>query len=172
MSSRTRSAASSFSLVCLPMICVLTGPAAGKVSMIVSAWNFTSVSVSRGWNTLHAPGQGSVLSSSFRPSSSSPSTYVSNQSLRELASDSYSPIKSPAISDITFSSKNSARLALKSSSPSVSGSAPNIIVIPSSGISGSMPSTSVSIPGSSPSASSPCGAAYKPLSISAIIRPR
>ena len=45
MSVRTRSAASSFILVIAPMISVLTGPWAGKVSMMDSDWKRIAASV-------------------------------------------------------------------------------------------------------------------------------
>ena len=63
MSSRTRWAASSFILSIAPMISVLTGPWAGKVSMMDSAWNLMAASVRMVEKTPHAPFQGWVLSS-------------------------------------------------------------------------------------------------------------
>ena len=45
MSSSTRLAAVSFSLVDVPKISVLTGPAAGNDSIIDSAWNLIAASV-------------------------------------------------------------------------------------------------------------------------------
>ena len=49
MSSTTRSIASFFSDVSLPTISPLTGPAAGKVSMMVSDWNLMTASAKTGW---------------------------------------------------------------------------------------------------------------------------
>ena len=121
MSSRTRSAASSFSLSIAPMISVLTGPAAGNVSMIVSDWNLMAASVSTVENTPQAPVHGSVRSSYFMPRTSRPLTYISTQSLRLAMSASNSPSRSSASLLSSPSSMYSAKLAPKSSPVSSSG---------------------------------------------------
>ena len=161
MSSLTRSAASFFSVVSLPIIFVLTGPAAGKVSMIVSDWNLTSASERRGCVTPQAPAQGSVRSSSFIPKRSRPSTYVCIQSLRLDRSSSYSSINSLASEDNTDSGSSSAKFISNSSSGassgSISSSNPSVRNVTSSG-------SSISISKSGP-CSKPIGAAYKPFSI-------
>ena len=72
MSSRTRSAASSLRRSIAPTILVFTGPRAGNVSVIISDWNRIAASLSSDEYTPHAPDQGSVRSSYFIPSTSSP----------------------------------------------------------------------------------------------------
>ena len=160
MSSRTRSDAAFFSGVSLPIMSVFTGPAAGNIDIIVSDWNLTRASESSGWNTPHAPSHGSERSSIFKPRSSRPSTYVCIQSLRDEMSESKSPSKSPASSVNSPSDISSARLALKSSSPSPSSmrriGTPSIL---SSTDSGSSISISISSGSSISAASSiPMGA--------------
>ena len=74
MSSCTLLAASVFSGVSLPRILVRTGPAAGNVSLIVSAWNRIAASASTVLNTPQAFSHGSVRSSYLNPSTSKPLT--------------------------------------------------------------------------------------------------
>ena len=162
MSSSTRVAASFFSGVSRPIICVRTGPFAGKVSMMVSDWKRTTASVIIGWNTPQAPSQGSVLSSNFKPNKTIPSLYIFSQSEREPMSLSISSDKSLARLSKTPPSKTSAKFSSKSMSSSSpfsidSISSPSILTFSASGS-----STSISISGSSFSKpASPCGAAYK-----------
>ena len=118
MSSSTRVAASFFSGVSRPMICVRTGPLAGKVSMMVSDWKRTTASVIIGWNTPQAPSQGSVRSSNFKPKSVMPSLYIFSQSEREPMSLSISSDRSLASDCKTPSSRISARFSSKSASSS------------------------------------------------------
>ena len=164
MSSSTRTADSFFCGVSRPIIFVFTGPLAGKVSMMVSDWNRTTASVIIGWNTPHAPSQGSVLSSNFKPSSVIPSLYICSQSLREARSLLMSSAKSPAKLCITPSSSTSARFSLKSSSPSLRISrisSPSTLSFTASGS-----SISISMSGSSFSkAAKPSGAAYSDFSM-------
>ena len=156
MSSRTRTDASSTSGVSLPMMTVFTGPIAGNVSVMPSDWKRTTLSVSIGWNTPHAPCQGSVLSSYLRPSNFKPSTYVCIQSLRSLMSLPKSSTKSSPSDCKSDSSMNSAKFASNSSSVSASGrrtiSMPSAPILTSSGF-----SISISKSGSA-SADKPCGA--------------
>ena len=163
MSSRTRSAAFSFSGVSLPIICVLTGPCAGNVSRIVSDWNRTAASVSTVENTPQAPAHGSVRSSYFMPSTSRPLTNISVQSLREAMSASTISMMSLLILPSSSSSISSAKFLLKSESPS---SLPPIststLISTSSGRPISISKPEESSFNKSPS---PCGAAYIPLSI-------
>ena len=164
MSSATRIDASFFSGVSLPTIFVLTGPAAGKVSIIVSDWNLTALSIKSGWKTPHAPGHGSVLSSYRMPRILSPLTYVSSQSLRLERSCSYCPMSSEARLCNSLSFIKSARLASKSSARgrdfSNSTTTPSIPIRTSSGstISISIGSISAAI------AAMPWGASIKLLS--------
>ena len=72
MSSETRIDDSFLAVVSLPIICVLTGPEDGNVSIMASDWNLTTASDNIGWNTPQAPAQGSVVSSYFKPSSFKP----------------------------------------------------------------------------------------------------
>ena len=169
MSVRTRSAASSFSLVTLPRIFVLTGPAAGNVSLIVSAWKRIAASARTVEYTPHASSHGSVRSSYLKPSTSIPLTNVSAHSLREPMSVSISSTKSPDKSCKTPSSSSSARFSPNSPSSSSSSLGPKLISTPpssNSSISTSAPSppsgisASIPISNSAPSSSSnPSGAA-------------
>lgn len=160
MSSRTRSAASSLSLSASPIISVLTGPAAGNVSMIVSDWNRMAASVSTVLYTPQAPAHGSVRSSYFIPRTSRPLTYIFTQSSREVMSASTSSSISEAMACRSFSSMCSARFASKAMGASSSGTSPTS---PSSTISmaPSTPATacgSMNMRVSSSTLSSPIGA--------------
>ena len=159
MSARTRSDASSFSGVSLPMITVFTGPAAGNVSVIPSLWNRTTDSVSIGWNTPQAPSHGSVRSSYLSPSSFRPSTYVCIHSLRSLMSLSKSATSSSPSDCITLSSMYSARFASKLSSPVLGSGVRLISMSPMPIVTASGSSISISTSGSISRASSPMGAA-------------
>ena len=156
-SSATRSAASSFSFVCLPTILVFTGPAAGKLSVIVSLWKRITASVIMGWNTPQAPGQGSERSSYFKPSNCKPSLSIISQSLRESRSLRTSPAKSLTRSCSSRSSISSARLAPKSSLPSSPGSI-SISKPPTPILTDSGSSISISISGSGARVCNPWGA--------------
>jgi len=132
--------------------------------MIVSLWKRTTASVIIGWNTPHAPGQGSVRSSYFKPNRVIPSRYASSQSLREAKSLFTSSARSLASDCSTLSSISSARLAWKSSSPSglmLSSKSP-IFISTSSGSTISI--SRGSIPAWSASSSRPWGAWYSALS--------
>ena len=172
MSSRTRCAASSFSLVDLPRIFVLTGPAAGKVSLIVSAWNRIAASANTVEYTPQASSHGSVRSSYLNPSTSRPLTNVSAHSLRATTSASNNSIKSPASELSAPSSRCSARLDSNSVSSSVSTSTPIVISAPPSGsmftVVSSPSSSGISISIPVVKLSSPCGAAYSPLLIESV----
>ena len=74
MSARTRSPASSFSLSSLPNIFIFTGPCAGNVSDIASAWNLIAASANTVECTPQAPSHGAVRSSYLNPRMSSPFT--------------------------------------------------------------------------------------------------
>ena len=171
MSALTRVAASSFSLVSSPRIFVFTGPAAGKVSDIVSAWNRIAASASTVENTPHAPSHGSVRSSYLKPSTSRPLTNVSAQSLRLSMSDCTCPMRSSDKDDRSLSSIISARLAPNSVK---SASVPGIMVIsipPSDSVTASGSMISISSSGTSISSKSvssssiPSGAENIPFSI-------
>ena len=162
MSSLTRLAASSFSLVTLPMILVLTGPAGGNVSLIVSAWKRIAASANTVEYTPHASSQGSVRSSYLKPSTSRPLTNVSDHSLRDAVSVSTNSVRSPASVASVPSSMYSAKLSLNSSSPSSASSGTSVIsTLPSARvtISGLTMSISISSASAAPNASMPCGAA-------------
>ena len=138
------------------MIFVRTGPWAGNDSVIASDWNRTTASVIIGWNTPDAPFQGSVRSSTCKPSSFKPSVYAFSHSLRDWRSLSMSPAKSPAIDSMALSSISSARLTSKSFSASTLASSmanpgPSMVTASGSTISISIPSSSCA------SASMPCG---------------
>ena len=166
MSFLTRSAASSFSLLTLPRIFVLTGPAAGNVSLMVSAWNRIAASASTVEYTPQASSHGSVRSSYLKPSTSRPLTNVSAQSLRDTMSASNNSINSLASEFSLPSPMCSARLTSKSDSPPSSISAsPMMISAPPSGSMLTTDSSSISISILSPKLSRPCGAEYKPLPI-------
>ena len=114
-----------------------------------------------GWNTPHAPAQGSVRSSNFSPRSVIPSLYIFSQSLRDARSLSMSSVNSPASNCKSPASITSTRFWLKSSSSSASGSISSstspILIFTDSGS-----SISISISGSSSAkALNPCGASYK-----------
>ena len=171
MSALTRAAASSFSFVSSPSTLILTGPAAGNVSLIVSAWNLIAASASTVEYTPQAPSQGSVRSSYLNPRTSNPLTNVSAQSLRLSKSLSTKSMRSSASIDNSSSSISSAMLALN---PPFSVSPPGIIVtstLPSSSVtmSGFTISISRSALGISPtskiSSSIPIGAGFNPFSI-------
>ena len=152
MSSLTRTAASSFSLVTAPIISVLTGPADGKVSIIVSLWNRTAASVNNVEYTPHAPFHGSVRSSYFMPSTSRPLTYICAHSWRLLISVSTCSHSSEANCSSSLSLICSARLAANGTPLKSSSSGIRSIVIPSIPISISSGSPiSISITGASPS---------------------
>ena len=166
MSSSTLDATSFISGVSLPMSLLRTGPWAGNVSVIVSAWKRTTASVIMGWNTPHAPFQGSVRSSICKPSSFRPSTYVFSQSLRPFLSLSMSDTKSPASDCKAPSFMYSAKLSSKPSSPSSSPgvrviSTPSMPIVTSSGSTISISSGD----SCSPSASMPMGCWYRALSM-------
>ena len=153
------------------MILVLTGPAAGNVSLMASAWKRIAASASTVEYTPHAPSHGSTRSSCLNPSTSSPRTNVSAQSLRLFISACTNPSSSLPSSSNCPASRYSAKLASNgaiSISASVSSSGDIETSTPPSSstvISVSMgpPSISISIP--SPSVGRPCGIAYKLRSI-------
>ena len=169
MSSLTRLAASSFSLVTLPRIFVLTGPEDGNVSLMVSAWNRIAASASTVEYTPQASSQGSVRSSYLKPSTSRPLTNVSAHSLRVAMSASTSSVRSEDRDWRVPSSMNSARLEEKSSSPDSSFSPSRLISTLPSGFSlistspsGDSSSISSALGPAPASSSMPCGAAYNP----------
>ena len=170
MSFLTRSAASSFSFEVLPRIFVLTGPAAGNVSLMVSAWNLIAASANTVEYTPQASSHGSVRSSYLKPSTSRPLTNVSAQSLRATMSASNNSIRSLDRECSTPSSICSARLASKSESSSTSVASPMMISAPPSGsmLTVESVSSSISISMLSPKLSRPCGAEYKPLLIESV----
>ena len=96
MSALTRCAASSFSLVSSPNTFTLTGPDAGKVSLIVSAWNRIAASARTVECTPQAPSQGVVRASYLNPITSRPLTYISAHSLRLSMSESIKSVSSSA----------------------------------------------------------------------------
>ena len=166
MSALTRSAASSFSLVSSPKIFVFTGPAEGNVSLIVSAWNRIAASANTVEYTPQAPSQGSVRSSYLKPSTSKPLTKVSAHSLRLSMSDSTMSHISLARELRSLSSNTSAKFS--SNSPPIAPSASGISVIsilPSSSVTLSGFTISISSSPSPTSSSTPFGAEYSPFSI-------
>ena len=168
ISVRTRSAASSFSSVSLPSILVLTGPAAGNVSDIASAWNRIAASASTVEYTPHAPSHGSVRSSYLNPRTSRPSTYVSAHSLRLCTSPSISSIIPNDILANSSSSSFSARLSSNLESSSSSGMS-DISTLPSLSVTSLGSTISISnISASGKSSSIPNGACIKPLSIAMV----
>ena len=170
MSALTRLAASSFSGVSIPRIFTRTGPAAGKVSLIVSAWNRIAASARIVELTPQAPSHGSVRSSYLKPITSRPLTKVSAQSLRASMSACTCPTRSFDSEVKSPSSSISARFAPNSEKSISSPGMMVISILPSSSVtdSGSTISISSSPPSSSPSSKSPSrpiGAAYSPFSI-------
>ena len=167
MSALTRTAASSFSFVSSPNILVLTGPAEGNVSLIVSAWNRIAASANTVEYTPQAPSHGSVRSSYLKPNTSRPLTNVSAQSFRLSTSESTAPMISSARELSSPSSIPSARLPSNGISSSTSASGTIVIsILPSSNVTLSGFTISISSSEVSISASSiPTGAWYKPFSI-------
>ena len=78
----------SFSRVCLPSICALTGPLGGNNSCDAFDWNLTADSIKRGCTAVHAPSKGSDASSILSPYKSKPRSNIDSHSLREDLSDS------------------------------------------------------------------------------------
>jgi len=135
MSAFTRLAASSFSRVSSPNIFVFTGPCAGNVSLMVSAWKRMAASANTLEYTPQAPSQGSLRSSYLKPNTSRPRTKVSAHSLRLSRSESILPNNSSATAASWSSSIFSAMLS--SNAPVLTPSAPGIMVtsiLPSSNV--------------------------------------
>ena len=170
MSAFTRFADSSLSLSSRPITLTFTGPAAGNVSDIVSAWKRIAASARTVEYTPHAPSHGSVRSSYLKPSTSRPLTNVSAQSLRLSMSADTKPTRSSANSFRSDSSIPSARFASKGIMSPMSASGMIVIsTLPSSSV--TISGLTISISSAAPSsslASMPSGAAYKPFSIAII----
>ena len=131
------------------MIFVRTGPDAGISSPIACAWNRTTASVSIGWYTPDAPGQGWVRSSIFSPRRSRPLVYADAQSLRLSRSDKNESMRSLAMLSSSSSSMCSARFESCSTgdspSPSSSPSPKSTVTSPLSMSTSIVGSSSVAI---------------------------
>ena len=138
---------------------------------MVSAWNRIAASAKIVEYTPQAPSQGSVRSSYLNPSTSRPFTKVSAHSLRLSISASISPISSSESTERSVSSISSARLPSKDISEGPEPGTRVISTLPSSSVTMSGLTISISNPPSGSASSSGnsssilWGAAYSPFSI-------